>query len=152
MKIEAGKFYVTEDGEKVGPMMYWSDGVGYAWIERDNTKKGCWRDDGTAGRGSDLIAEYVEPAPSNIAEKAAAIVTGARRADYGTPENNFAAIARLWTAHLHNRGQSGVMITATDVAAMMRLMKEARLAENPHHRDSLVDVIGYAICQSELPK
>lgn len=92
-------------------------------------------------------------APDPIAELAAeavGIVTGARRGQYGTPERNFAAIAGAWTWYLTTRGHA-VALTAADVAAMMRLFKEARLATgDPRHRDSHVDLIGYALAGAEV--
>jgi hypothetical protein len=85
----------------------------------------------------------------SIAEEAANIVDGARRANYGTPENNFARIARFWTAFFANTGR-GVEITAADVSPMMRLMKEARLCETPDHYDSHVDLVGYTLTGAEV--
>ena len=84
-----------------------------------------------------------------IADEAKRIVTGARRANYGKPENNFERIARLWTAHLKNTGRD-VEIVAGDVSLLMILMKVARLAETPDHRDSFVDVVGYALTGAEV--
>lgn len=93
----------------------------------------------------------------DIANEAVRIVTGARRAAYGTPERNFQRIAALWNAHLLNRfsDECGLdvfipVLTPGDVAAFMRLMKEARLAETPDHRDSFVDLVGYALCGAEV--
>jgi len=90
----------------------------------------------------------------SVADEALKIVNGARRAAYGRPERNFERIARLWNAHLQNRAiidrVTGKFITAADVAAMCRLIKEARLAETPDHRDSYVDIVGYALCQAEI--
>jgi hypothetical protein len=84
-----------------------------------------------------------------LAAEAVKIVTGARRAAYGRPEQNFERIARLWNAHLLNTGRAGDL-TAIDVATFCRLIKEARLAETPDHRDSFVDILGYTLCQAEL--
>jgi len=86
---------------------------------------------------------------TELAAEAAEIVNGARRKGYGTPENNFERIARFWNAYMASTGRVADF-TARDVAPMMRLMKEARLCETPDNRDSLVDVIGYALCQAEL--
>lgn len=84
-----------------------------------------------------------------IADEAKRIVTGARRSAYGTPENNFARIARFWTAYMRNTGRD-VEITAGDVSPLMRLMKEARLCETPDHRDSYVDLVGYTLTGAEV--
>ena len=95
-----------------------------------------------------------------LADEAKAIVTGARRSAYGTPKDNFDRIARFWNAYLVNIGvlPADVMgdpeakngITAADISPMMRLMKEARLCETPDHRDSFVDLIGYALTGAEI--
>ena len=49
------------------------------------------------------------------------IVCKDRETDYGSPENNFARIADFWTAYL------GQVIKPHDVAAMMMLLKIARI-------------------------
>ena len=70
MQIEAGKYYRTRDGRKVGPME--RDKVdGKDWREKDNSAR-LWYDDGTrwiCDEDSDLIAEWVdEPTqPTNAA-------------------------------------------------------------------------------------
>ena len=68
MNIEAGKFYRTRDGQKVGPMaLPKPDGV-FRWNAL-GLRWGRWRDDGEDGNatggtfeaGGDLIAEWGEP-------------------------------------------------------------------------------------------
>ena len=90
-----------------------------------------------------------------IADEAVRIVTGSRRTAYGTPERNFERIAALWAAYLRLRFDTypnGVQfpLEPRDVAAMMRLMKEARLIETPDHRDSFVDILGYGLVGAEV--
>lgn len=75
---------------------------------------------------------------SELLDKAKEIVNGARQENYGRPEKNFANIATYWSVYL------GRDIKAVDVAAMMILMKLARLENNPKHEDSWVDIAGYA--------
>ena len=87
-----------------------------------------------------------------LADEAKAIVTGARRSAYGTPEDNFERIARFWQAYFENTGRGDVKLTAADVSPMMRLTKEARLCETPDHRDSFVDLIGYTLTGAEINK
>ena len=84
-----------------------------------------------------------------VIEEALRIVTGARRAAYGKPEANFLRIVRLWNAHRENTGRPADM-TVLDVPMFMDLMKTARLAETPNHRDSIVDKVGYTACYAEL--
>lgn len=86
---------------------------------------------------------------TSIAREAVRIVNGARRGAYGVPENNFARIARFWTAYMRNTDRD-VEITAADVSPLMRLMKEARLCETPDHRDSHVDMVGYTLAGAEV--
>lgn len=80
----------------------------------------------------------------SILMEAEKIVNGARRNAYGHPENNFQRIADLWNAYLVNRIDPDAPVSNQDVALMMCLMKIARLLETPTHRDSLVDLAGYA--------
>lgn len=94
--------------------------------------------------------ETAPDAKQSLLDEAGAIVNGARRQAYGMPEDNFARIARFWQAYMENTGRASVAITAADVSPMMRLMKEARLCETPTHRDSFVDIIGYALTGAEV--
>lgn len=86
---------------------------------------------------------------AQIAAKAVEIVNGARRGTYGTPEDSFERIACFWTAYMLNTGRK-VTITAEDISPMMRLLKEARLCEDPKHIDSFVDLIGYTLTGAEV--
>lgn len=81
---------------------------------------------------------------SELLDKAKEIVNGARQENYGKPEKNFANIATYWSVYL------GRDIKATDVAAMMILMKLARLENNPKHEDSWIDIAGYAANGCEI--
>lgn len=79
-----------------------------------------------------------------ILDEAAAAITGAREDTYGGPEASFLTIAKFWSAYLDH------FIEPQDVAAMMALMKLARLKHSEgQHRDSWVDLAGYAACGAE---
>ena len=83
----------------------------------------------------------------SISKEANAIIYGDREKTYGHPSKNLVTIAKMWNAYLVASGvaeDGGGDLTAKDVAAMMVLLKTARLANNPDHRDSLVDICGYA--------
>lgn len=82
-----------------------------------------------------------------LLEQAKALVTGERADTYGSVEDNFARIATLWSAY---RGERNDEFTSSDVALMMALVKVARLANNPMHEDSWVDLAGYAACGVEI--
>ena len=62
MKIEQGKYYLTADGNKVGPMY----GFNYKWVKyMDGDDDPEWENDGRGIDGApDLIAEWIdEPRP-----------------------------------------------------------------------------------------
>ena len=67
-----------------------------------------------------------------------------RRDDYGDPAEQFRAIADRWSITL------GTPISPAQVALCMIDLKLARLAYDPGHFDSLVDVIGYAALLREV--
>ena len=67
-----------------------------------------------------------------------------RRDDYGDPVEQFRAIADRWSITL------GTPITPSQVALCMIDLKLARLAYDPGHIDSIVDVIGYAALLREV--
>lgn len=74
-----------------------------------------------------------------ILDAAKACVCGQREQDHGSPEENFAAISKLWNAYLGG-----------DVAMMMALLKIARIRTGRHTADSYVDLAGYAACGGEI--
>ena len=77
-------------------------------------------------------------------EMAKTMVCGHRESDYGSPEDSFTIIADLWSAY------TGTPFTAKDVAAMMILLKVARIAGDRATLDSWVDIAGYAACGCEI--
>lgn len=106
------------------------------------------------------IAEAVEENSEDVKRKltradilhaAEKCVCGQRETDYGTPEDNFKAIAELWEAYLNKACTRGanVCVEAKDVAAMMALLKIARIAAGGGKADSWIDLAGYAACGAE---
>ena len=83
---------------------------------------------------------------TEILSKAEKCVCGQREEDYGSPENNFSLIARLWREYL----DTDMPITAHDVAIMMALLKVARIASGQTKEDNYVDLAGYAACAGEI--
>lgn len=77
-----------------------------------------------------------------VLKEANTIIYGDREQTYGHPSKNLTAIATMWNAYLSNANNR--TLTAQDVCAMMVLVKTARLANSPNHRDSVVDICGYA--------
>ncbi len=82
-----------------------------------------------------------------ILDKALQMVSGARQDDYGEPEDSFQVIADLWTAYI---GDEHVRITPKGVAAMMALLKIARIRTGHGKSDNWVDLAGYAACGGEI--
>lgn len=76
-------------------------------------------------------------------DTAKSIVTGARANEYGGVEDNFKRIGKLWEAY------KGVAFSTEDVALMLALLKVARLKNSPDHKDSWIDIAGYAACGAE---
>lgn len=75
-----------------------------------------------------------------------------RNASYGEPEDNFKNIADYWGTYLASIGLIGRSdrIRPMDVAAMMTLVKLARLATSPQNKDNWVDGAGYMVCGVEV--
>lgn len=85
---------------------------------------------------------------AEILDTAKTCVCGDREQDYGSPEQNFQRIADLWTDYLANLLAEA--ITPKDVAAMLALLKIARIASGHAKADNWVDLAGYAACGGEL--
>jgi len=81
-------------------------------------------------------------APDLLAE--AAGIVAERRRQYGPARPLFTQVARRWSATL------GSEVTPEQVVLCMLDVKLARLAHDPAHRDSAVDVAGYAAVLAEL--
>lgn len=88
-----------------------------------------------------------------ILQTAKECVCDQREQEYGAPETSFETIGLLWGVYLHAahptlnfpRGA----IAPKDVAAMMALLKIARIAGG-NSPDSFVDLAGYAAIAGEI--
>ena len=79
--------------------------------------------------------------------------TRAEILDAGSPEDNFAVIARFWEVYLNQRcvdAMSGFMLNPDDVAMLMALMKVARIITGTFKGDSYIDACGYLACAAEI--
>lgn len=74
----------------------------------------------------------------------AAKILNERQDEYGDPVELLTAIADRWSI------TTGERITREQVVLCMIDLKLARLAYDPRHFDSIVDVIGYAVLLNEL--
>lgn len=90
---------------------------------------------------------------AEILDAAKKIVTGDREKQYGSPEDNFAVIARFWEVYLSERcvgGGAEVTLNPDDVAMLMTLMKVARITTGTFKGDSYIDACGYLACAAEI--
>lgn len=74
---------------------------------------------------------------AGVLETAHDIIHGDRPKHYGHPSINFNRIAQSWSQY------KSTEITPMDVCVMMILLKAQRMAEG-YHRDSVIDIGGYA--------
>ena len=86
---------------------------------------------------------------SEILKTAENIVNGDREKQYGKAEDNFNTIANLWADYLSVKVEP-TDIEPKDVAAMLALLKIARIATGHAKEDNWVDLAGYAACGGEI--
>lgn len=86
----------------------------------------------------------------NLLVEADQLINGQRQTDYGDKLQNFSQIAMGFQMVLATKLQPGQQISAEDVTLCMMQVKIARLAKSPDHRDSILDVAGYAGCYGKL--
>ena len=78
--------------------------------------------------------------------KHVASVLADRTKIYGAPDKAMAAIAARWTLTL------GHPVTPAEVVLCMIDLKLTRLARDPRHQDSILDIAGYAAVLHEVAK
>ena len=79
-----------------------------------------------------------------ILDEARHCVCRSREEDYGSPEDSFDMIARLWSVY------TGYEFEPAHVAVMMVLLKVARIAGGSRNLDNWIDIAGYAACGGEI--
>jgi hypothetical protein len=82
--------------------------------------------------------------PAEMFLRHVANVIAERSTQYGDATDNMATIAKRWSATF------GREITPAQVVLCLLDLKLARLAHDPTHEDSAVDVCGYAALLREL--
>jgi len=81
--------------------------------------------------------------------EAAEDMSGDRGNQYGGPEENMAAVCRLWNAYIDNKtglpldSEMDDMLEPSDVSQMMVLLKMARCQTGGTDRETLADEAGY---------
>ena len=99
---------------------------------------------------TDIPVNRINRTRGQILEMANTCVNGDREGDYGSPENSFRTIASLWNAYIFGRPDSCEALYPKDVAAMLALLKIARIAGGKKKEDNWIDLAGYAACGGEL--
>ena len=89
-----------------------------------------------------------------VLETAIKTICEDRLDQYGDPENNFQTIADMWTTYLRAAEvispPTDAVIMPHDVAAMMCMLKLARVATGAAKLDNWVDLAGYAALGGEM--
>ena len=85
-----------------------------------------------------------ETVRAKILDKAKQAICNDREGQYGTPEDSFNEIAKLWSPYIDKP------LTAKDVAIMMCLFKIARIKTGRFKTDNWIDLVGYAACGAEV--
>lgn len=93
---------------------------------------------GNAGEVTQVGPLFKQPPTlESINAEADRIINGQRREDYGSAEESFARIATGWEVIM------GVPVSAHQVVLCMVWLKTCRALQG-YHRDSFVDICGYA--------
>ncbi len=79
-------------------------------------------------------------------QEAQRLVYGARQNTYQHPKTDYDCTSDLWTTILKDKLKDGATITPQEAILCMIQVKVSRLVHNITHRDSAVDVAGYAEC------
>ena len=74
----------------------------------------------------------------NFLLEALDLIEGERAESYGDAKENHARIAAMWSALLEKE------VTPNQVYLCLIAVKMSRLVESPRHRDSWLDIAGYA--------
>jgi len=73
-------------------------------------------------------------------EAARLCISHDRNETYGSPSSSFGVVAALWTTLLSGKLRPGAKLAARDAILCMAALKLARLAHNPAHDDSAIDL------------
>ena len=74
-----------------------------------------------------------------------------RELEYGSPKENFSAIADFWSIYVKNINKcDSVCFTPYDVSVMMSLVKYGRIITGEPKPDTYIDCCGYLAIAAEL--
>ncbi len=96
----------------------------------------------------DNVIQYPDPTQVTvrgaILDQAKALTEGDRNKAYGCPVNGMELLAKMIDTYL-----GGIGLTAVDAAVIMAFVKISRIATNPNHMDSYIDLSAYAAIAGE---
>lgn len=87
-----------------------------------------------------LYPTMVKIEKEDVCDVAKRLTSYDRQLDYGSPIEDFTKQARMWSVILNTN------VTPQQIAMCMIAVKLCRLTNSPRHRDSAIDVVGYARC------
>lgn len=91
---------------------------------------------------------HSKPPRVQALDQASALINGDRDKEYGHPKENFDRFRTMVNAYLGKRIEGG--LTATDVSAVLSMLKLSRLAHDPNKLDSWRDLVGYGALGFEM--
>ena len=81
-----------------------------------------------------------------LLQEADSIIKGERQESYGKAFESFTRIGKLWEQVL------GIPVSPEQVALCLVQLKVSRAVSSPMHRDSWLDIAGYAGCWELIQK
>ena len=87
-----------------------------------------------------LYPSMVKMEKEDVCDVAKRLTSYDRQLDYGSPIEDFTKQARMWSVILNTN------VTPQQIAMCMIAVKLCRMTNSPRHRDSAIDVVGYARC------
>jgi hypothetical protein len=107
----------------------------------DNESKPLYTEQATSAK----VTGEETPLRVEALREAARLINGDRNGQYGTPQENFTNIAKIWSVILDKE------FTTEDVAMAMIGMKLARfISKSGFQPDTWIDIAGYAGCGYEV--
>jgi hypothetical protein len=104
----------------------------------------AWQDRAATERQRAYPAPAGALTTESVLTEAARITATDRQQTHGAARENHERIAALWSPIL------GVEVTPQQAALCMIQVKVSRLLNTPDHRDSVVDIAGYASVYAEI--
>jgi uncharacterized protein DUF6378 len=99
---------------------------------------------------SNELKQLPQSEQSGILEEAARLVSGPRAKAYGKMLDGYDRAAVMFNAILGCPGEN--IVGARHIPLFMIAIKLSRLVASPEHRDSIVDIAGWAECYAQVLK